>query len=192
MPVKNLLTSMTNNLLQKYHKEVAPALKAEFGLKNIMQAPKILKIVLNVGVGRFVKEPAYIDSAEKTLRVITGQKPIRTKAKKAISNFKIRQGQEIGVTVTLRGRKMYEFLEKLLIVTFPRTRDFRGISDKSFDRGGNYTLGFKENSPFPEVKSSDVDKIHGLEIIINTSAKNPAQGRALLAAMGFPFVTVTK
>lgn len=180
---------MTNNLLQKYQKEVAPALKAQLGFKNIMQAPKVLKVVLNVGVGRFVKEPAYIDSAEKTLRVITGQKPIRTKAKKAISNFKIRQGQEIGVTVTLRGKKMYEFLEKLTQVTFARTRDFRGISDKSFDRGGNYTLGFKENNAFPEVKSSDVDKIHGLEIIINTSAKNPAEGRALLAGLGFPFVT---
>ncbi|OGH87496.1 MAG: 50S ribosomal protein L5 [Candidatus Magasanikbacteria bacterium RIFOXYC2_FULL_42_28] len=180
---------MTNNLLQKYHKVVAPALKAEFGFKNIMQAPKILKVVINVGVGRFVKEPAYIESAEKTLRAITGQKSVRTKSKKAISNFKIREGQEIGVMVTLRHKKMYEFLEKLLSVTFARTRDFRGISDKSFDRGGNYTLGFKEHTAFPEIKTSEVDKIHGLEIIINTSAKNAAEGRALLFGLGFPFVT---
>lgn len=180
---------MTNNLLQKYQKEVAPALKAQFGYKNIMQAPKILKVVINVGVGRFVKEPAYIESAEKTLRAITGQKPVRTKSKKAISNFKIREGQEIGVMVTLRHKKMYEFLEKLLVVTFARTRDFRGISDKSFDRSGNYTLGFKEHTAFPEIKTSEVDKIHGLEIIINTSAKNAAEGRALLSGLGFPFVT---
>jgi large subunit ribosomal protein L5 len=121
------------------------------------------------------------------LTKITGQKPVRTKAKKAISNFKIRQGQEIGVVVTLRGPRMYHFLEKLLRVTFPRVRDFHGISDKAFDRQGNFTIGFKENIAFPEVKLEEIEKIHGLQVVINTTAKDKVAGRALLTHLGFPF-----
>jgi len=179
---------MTPNLYQKYKDVVAPALKAELKLKNTMQVPKITKVVINAGVGRFIKEAGYIDNVEKTLTKITGQKPIRTKAKKAISNFKIRQGQEIGVVVTLHGKRMYQFLEKLINVSFPRIRDFRGITDKAFDRQGNYTLGLKENTAFPEVKTGEIEKMHGLQIIINTTAQDRVAGKALLTHLGFPFI----
>ena len=179
---------MQGTLYEKYKKEVVPALKQEFGLKNVMQVPRITKVVINSGVGRFVKEAGYIDNVEKTLSRITGQKPVRTKARDSISNFKIREGMEIGVVVTLRGPKMYQFLEKLVRVTFPRVRDFRGVTDKAFDRQGNYTIGLKENVAFPEVKSGEVDKIHGLQIIINTTAKDKQEGKALLTHLGFPFV----
>lgn len=176
------------SLYKTYKEEIIPALKKELGLKSVMQVPKVTKIVLNAGIGRFIKEANYIDNVEKTFAKITGQKPMRTKAKKAISNFKIRENQEIGVMVTLRGPRMYEFLEKLLRVTFPRVRDFHGISDKAFDRQGNFTIGFKENIAFPEVKIEEVDKIHGLQVIINTSATDKASGKALLTHLGFPFL----
>ncbi|MBU0546051.1 50S ribosomal protein L5 [Patescibacteria group bacterium] len=179
---------MNSNLYKKYKEAVVPALMKELGLKNKMQVPKVNKVVVNAGIGRFIKEPHYIDNVEKTLAKITGQKPMRTKAKKSISNFKIREGMEIGVAVTLRGPKMYSFLEKLVNVTFPRVRDFRGISDAGFDQSGNFTIGFKENVAFPEVKAGEVDKIHGLQLIINTSAKSKEEGRALLSQLGFPFV----
>jgi len=179
---------MTPNLYNHYKKEVVPELKKDFGLKNVMQVPKITKVVINVGVGKFLKEPNFIENVEKNLAKITGQKTVRTKSKKAISNFKIRENMDIGVMVTLRGPKMYYFLEKLLNITFPRTRDFRGISDKAFDGRGNYSLGFKENVAFPEVKSGELDKGHGLQINISTNAKNKEQGKALLTKMGFPFV----
>ncbi len=179
---------MQGTLYEQYKKEVVPALKKEFGYKNVMQVPRITKVVINSGVGRFVKETGYIDNVEKTLNRITGQKPVRTKARDSISNFKIREGMEIGVVVTLRGPKMYQFLEKLVRVTFPRVRDFRGVTDKAFDRQGNYTIGLKENVAFPEVKSGEVDKIHGLQIIINTTAKDKQEGKALLTHLGFPFV----
>ena len=179
---------MTLNLYQKYKEVIVPALKAELKLKNTMQVPKITKVVINAGVGRFIKEASYIENVEKTLSKITGQKPIRTKAKKAISNFKIRQGQEIGVVVTLHGKRMYQFLEKLVNVSFPRIRDFRGITDKAFDRQGNYTLGLKENTAFPEVKTGEIEKMHGLQIIINTTAKDRVTGKALLTHLGFPFI----
>jgi large subunit ribosomal protein L5 len=175
------------SLYEMYKKEIVPAIQKELGLKNVMQVPKVTKIVVNAGIGRFVKEANFIDSVEKTLTKITGQKPVRTKAKKAISNFKIRQGQEIGVVVTLRGPRMYHFLEKLLRVTFPRVRDFHGISDKAFDRQGNFTIGFKENIAFPEVKLEEIEKIHGLQVVINTTAKDKVAGRALLTHLGFPF-----
>ena len=179
---------MTPNLYQKYKEVIVPALKAELRLKNTMQVPKITKVVINAGVGRFIKDAGYIDNVEKTLSKITGQKPIRTKAKKAISNFKIRQGQEIGVVVTLHGKRMYQFLEKLVNVSFPRIRDFRGITDKAFDRQGNYTLGLKENTAFPEIKTGEIEKMHGLQIIINTTAKDRVAGKALLTHLGFPFI----
>ena len=164
-----------------------PAIQKELGLKNVMQVPKVTKVVLNAGIGRFIKEANFIDNVEKTLTKITGQKPIRTKAKKAISNFKIREGQEIGVMVTLRGPRMYDFLEKLVKVPFPRLRDLHGISDKAFDGQGNFTIGFKENVAFPEVKMEEIDKIHGLQIIVNTTAKNKVAGKSLLTHLGFPF-----
>jgi len=179
---------MQGTLYEKYKSEVVPALKKEFGFKNVMQVPRITKVVVNSGVGRFVKEAGFIDNVEKTLSKITGQKPVRTKARDSISNFKIREGMEIGVVVTLRGPKMYQFLEKLVRVTFPRVRDFRGITDKAFDRQGNYTIGLKENIAFPEIKSGDIDKIHGLQVIVNTTAKNKQEGKALLTHLGFPFV----
>ncbi len=178
---------MQANLYKQYKEKIVPKLKVDLGLANIMQVPKISKVVLNVGVGKHVKEASYIENVENTLSKITGQKPVRTKAKKAISNFKSREGMEIGVAVTLRGPRMYQFLEKLLNVTFPRMRDFRGISPKAFDRQGNYSIGLKENSAFPEVKMTELDKVHGLQIVINTTAKNQKEGLALLAAMGFPF-----
>lgn len=179
---------MTPNLYNFYKKEVVPALKKEFGYKSVMQVPRVAKVVINVGVGKFLKEPNFIENVEKNLAKITGQKPVRTKSKKAISNFKIRENMDIGVVVTLRGPKMYFFLERLLAVTFPRTRDFRGISDKSFDGLGNYNLGFKENAAFPEIKAGEAEKVHGLQIVISTTATNKEEGKALLTKLGFPFV----
>lgn len=178
---------MENNLYKKYKEEVAPTLKKEFGYKNIMQVPKPLKVVINVGVGKFLKESGYIDNVENTLLKITGQKPVRTKAKKAISNFKIREGMDVGVSITLRGKRMYDFLEKLINITFPRVKDFRGITDKGFDRKGNFSHGFKENLAFPEIKVDDIDKLHGLQITVNTSALNKEEGKSLLKHLGFPF-----
>lgn len=178
---------MTSNLYQKYKKEVVPAMVKEFGYKSQMQVPKISKIVLNVGYGKFLKEPNYAEMVEKNLINITGQKTVRTKAKKSISNFKTREGMEIGVIVTLRGNRMYYFLEKLLNITFPRIRDFRGISGKSFDGRGSYSFGMKEITAFPEIKHADMEKNHGLEITITTTAKNKEEGKALLDLMGFPF-----
>ncbi|MFH1291586.1 MAG: 50S ribosomal protein L5 [bacterium] len=178
---------MENNLYKKFKKEIVPKLKQDLGLKNVMQVPKVTKIVINVGVGRFVKDKGYIENVEHTLGSISGQKPVRTKAKKAISNFKIRAGMEIGVAVTLRGKKMYDFLEKLLSVTLPRVRDFRGINPKSFDKKGNYSLGLKEHLAFPEIRIDEVDKTHSLEVNVCTSAQNEEQGRVLLTYLGFPF-----
>jgi large subunit ribosomal protein L5 len=178
---------MSTNLYQFYKKEVVPKVMNELGYKNPLQAPKITKVVLNVGVGRFIKEPHFVENVEKVLTRITGQKALRTKAKKAISNFKIREGMEIGVTVTLRGPRMYDFLQKLLWVTLPRVRDFHGISAKGFDRQGNYTLGFKENVAFPEVKLEEIDKVHGLQVVVVTTAKNKEAGKVLLQHLGFPF-----
>jgi len=178
---------MKNNLYKKYKEVIAPKIKEELSLKSVMEVPKVEKIVINVGVGKHLKESGYIDNVENTLTKITGQKPIRTKAKKAISNFKVREGMEIGVTVSLRGKKMYDFLEKLLAVTLPRVKDFRGISPKAFDKGGNYNLGIKEHLAFPEIKADEIDKIHGLEVTICTTATDPNGARILLNHLGFPF-----
>lgn len=176
-----------NNFYTKFKKEEMPALMKELGLGNLHQVPHLNKIVINVGMGRFVKESGFIEAVEKSVAKIAGQKPVRCKSKKSISNFKIREGQEIGVMATLRGPRMYDFVEKLVKVTFPRVRDFRGISPKSFDGQGNYTIGFKEHTAFPEIKLEDLSKIHGIQIIINTTAKNGAEGVALLKHLGFPF-----
>ncbi|OIO18844.1 MAG: 50S ribosomal protein L5 [Candidatus Magasanikbacteria bacterium CG_4_9_14_0_2_um_filter_41_10] len=174
-------------LYTQYKTTVVPALKVQFGYKNVMEVPRIEKVVLNVGYGRHVKDKQYIEQIEKTLTQITGQKPVHNKSRKAISNFKIREGMNIGVSVTLRGRGMYEFLNKLIHVTFPRVRDFRGINPKSFDPQGNYAIGFKENIAFPEIGGDAIERMHGLEVIVTTTASNRAEGFALLKGLGFPF-----
>jgi len=172
---------------EHYTKEVLPKLVEKFQYKNKIQAPKVQKIVINVGFGRHSKEKDYIKNVQETLLRISGQRPVLTKARLSVSSFKVRQGMTIGAKVTLRGAKMYDFLDKLVHVTFPRVRDFRGISDKGIDNTGNITIGFKDNTAFPEVKTEELDKIHGLEICISTTAKNREEGVELFHLMGFPF-----
>ncbi len=178
---------MKSALYTMYKEQVVPALKKECGFDNVMQVPHIEKIVLNVGYGRHAKEKAYIERVEKTLELITGQKPVRNKAKKSISNFKIREGMSIGSSVKLRGSAMYDFLYKFINLTLPRVRDFRGLNPKSFDGQGNYAIGLKEQLAFPEISGDAADAIHGLEIIIKTTAKNDKNGFLLLEKLGFPF-----
>ena len=178
---------MESRLYKIYKEKVVPALKEEFGYKNVMQVPKVEKITINVGYGRFIKDGAYIENVTDTLRRITGQNPTQNKAKKSISNFKIREGNEVGTSVTLRGKRMYDFLDKMVNVALPRVKDFRGISPKSFDRQGNYSIGFKEQLAFLEIKSDALDRTHGLQVVISTSANNKEEGLALLKHLGFPF-----
>jgi len=179
---------MSQNLQQKFNQEIVPALKVKLGYKNLMQVPRVKKVVINVGTGKFGREPQFLEMVEKNLAKITGQKPVRTKSKKSISNFKVREGMEIGVMVTLRGKRMFHFLEKLLKVTFPRVRDFRGLSGNGFDKQGNYAIGFKEQVAFPEITAVEADKLHGLQVVVQTSARNQAEGKELLTQLGFPFV----
>lgn len=174
-------------LKEKYQKEIVPILKKELDLKNSMLAPRLNKVVLNIGFGRHFKEKEYIADVEKAFTKISGQKPVMTKAKKSISAFKIRDGLVIGAKVDLRGERMYDFVDKLTSVTFPRVRDFRGISSKSVDRSGNLTIGFKDQSAFPEIKAEDINRTFGLEVCLSTSAKNYKEGLALFTALGFPF-----
>lgn len=178
---------MKSVLYQQYKKEIVPALKKEFGYKNIMQVPKLEKVVINVGYGRHAKDKKYIEHIGSVLAAISGQKPINNKSKKSISNFKIREGMSIGSSVTLRGENMYDFVYKLVNITFPRIRDFRGINPKGFDQQGNYTVGIKEQLAFPEISSEMMDIIHGLEITFVISGKDKAQSFSLLSKMGFPF-----
>lgn len=179
---------MASRLYTYYKETVVPALRSEGGYKNVMQVPRVEKVVLNVGFGRHAKEEKYIESVEKTLKAISGQKPMRNKSTKSISNFKIREGQVIGASVTMRGTRMYEFLDRLITLTLPRVRDFRGLEPKSFDKQGNYTFGFKEHLAFPEIAGVEAnDIIHGIEITVTTSAKNREEGFALLQKLGFPF-----
>jgi large subunit ribosomal protein L5 len=175
------------NLKEKYNKEIVPKLKEQFSYTNNLLVPRIEKVVINVGFGRHSKEKDFISNIEKTLIAISGQKPVYTKAKKSISSFKIREGMIIGAMVTLRGKRMYDFLDKLINVSFPRVRDFRGISEKSVDKQGNLSIGFKENTAFPEVRVEDINNIHGLEVIINSSAEIKAEGLELFRLAGFPF-----
>lgn len=174
-------------LQEKYKKEISPKLKEKFGYKNNLQVPKLNKVVINVGVGKHSKEKAYIDNVVSSLSRITGQKPILTKAKKAISAFKTRQGMVVGAAVILRGKRMYDFTDKLINISFPRVRDFRGISEKQVDSTGNLTVGFREHLAFPEIKAEEVDNVHGLEISIATTAKTREEGLELFKLMGFPF-----
>lgn len=178
---------MESVLYTQYKTNVIPALKEEFGYKNIMEVPKIDKVIVNVGYGKNVKDKAFIDMVEKTLRSITGQSPVHNKAKKSISNFKIREGQPVGASVTLRGKNMYEFLYKFVNLALPRVRDFRGLKSTCFDGKGNCSLGMNEHIAFPEVGTDNVEKIHGLEIVIATTAKNDKEGFSLLQKLGFPF-----
>ncbi len=170
-----------------YQKEIIKQLQEKFDIKNIMAVPKVEKIVLNVGFGRHSKEKDYIENVVSTLTAITGQKPILTKAKISVSAFKVRKGMVIGAKVTLRGKRMYQFLEKMVHVAFPRVRDFRGIEKKLVDMQGNLTVGFKEHLAFGEIKSDDIDKVHGLEVSVVTSANNREEGLELLSLLGFPF-----
>ena len=177
-----------NRLLEQYKNEFAPALFEELGLDNVMQVPKIKKIVLNIGVGEALDNPKALDAAVNDLTIISGQKPVIIAAKKAISNFKLREGRQIGVKVTLRGEKMWAFLDRLINVALPRVRDFRGISADSFDGRGNYTLGLTEQLIFPEIQYDKIDKVRGMEISIVTNATNDDHGRALLSKFGMPFM----
>ena len=178
---------MKARLEEKYLTEVAPQLKARLGYDNMMQLPKLKKIVLSIGLGEAIEDAKALEAAEKDLATISGQHPVTTRAKKSISAFKLRAGVPIGMMVTLRGRRMYDFLDKLVNVVLPRFRDFRGVSRDSFDGRGNYSLGIKEQIVFPEIEYDKVDKIRGLEVTIVTAAKNDDEARTLLELMGMPF-----
>jgi large subunit ribosomal protein L5 len=178
---------MASRLKERYKKEIAPALAKEFGIENPMAVPRIEKIVVNMGMGEAIANAKILDTAVEEIRAITGQKPVVTKAKKSIASFKLRQGMNIGTMVTLRGERMYEFLDRLISVALPRVRDFRGVSPKAFDGRGNYTLGVREQLIFPEIDFNKVDKTRGMNISIVTTAENDEQARALLKAVGMPF-----
>jgi len=174
-------------LRQHYQKSVVPALVKEFGYKNVMAVPKIQKVSVNIGLGEATQNAKLMDGAVNELSQIAGQKPVVTKAKKSIAAFKLREGMSIGAMVTLRGDRMYEFLDRLMNVALPRVRDFRGVSSKSFDGRGNYTLGVRDQLIFPEIDYNKVEKVKGMNISITTSAKTDAEGLALLKHMGMPF-----
>ena len=180
---------MAARLRERYQKEVAPQIAKEFSIRNPMAIPRIEKVVVNMGMGEAIANSKILDTATDELRAITGQKPVITKAKKSIASFKLRQGMPIGVVVTLRGDRMYEFLDRLMSVALPRVRDFRGVSPKAFDGRGNYTIGIREQLIFPEIDFNKVDKLRGMNISIVTTARNDEQARALLKGMGMPFRT---
>lgn len=178
---------VTPRLYEMYKQEIIPLLMKQFNYKNIMQVPKLHKITLNIGVGKATQDPKLLEDAVRDLEMIAGQKPAIRKAKKAISNFKLRQGMAIGCMVTLRGARMYEFLDRLINIALPRVRDFRGVSDKSFDGRGNYSLGIKEHIIFPEINVDKVNRIYGMDITIVTTAETDTEAYELLKAFGFPF-----
>ena len=181
------MSKTTGNLKDRYNNEVRAKLKEEFAYKNDMQIPKMAKIVLNMGVGEASHNSKLAETIVNQLTKISGQKALSTKAKKSIAAFKLREGMPVGAMVTLRGERMYDFLQKLICVVLPRIRDFRGISPKSFDGRGNYTLGLKEQSLFPEISYDELDAIHGMNISIITTANTDEEARALLTALGMPF-----
>jgi len=176
-----------NRMLDKYQNEVVPALKKAFNYKNVMQIPRIDKVVVNIGVGEAVDNAKALEFAVADLTSVTGQKPIQTKAKKSIANFKLREGRVIGTKVTLRGPRMWAFMDRLVNVALPRVRDFRGISANSFDGRGNYTLGLKDQLVFPEIEYDKIDKLRGMEVTIVTTADDDDQARAMLQLLGMPF-----
>ncbi len=177
---------------ERYQKEVIPALKDQFNYSNNFLVPRLQKVVINVGFGGRFKDKDFVAHIEKILTRIAGQKAVLTVAKKSVSAFKIREGNLIGAVVTLRGKRMADFIDKLVGITFPRVRDFRGLDPKAIDRTGNLTIGFKENVAFPEVKAEDIDKIFGLEVCLHSSAQNKEEGLALFTALGFPFKKTKK
>jgi large subunit ribosomal protein L5 len=174
-------------LKEKYNQEVSKALMEKFGYKNVMQLPKLEKIVLNMGLGEAIANSKAMDNAVEDMTIIVGQKPVITRAKKSIAGFKLREGMPIGVKVTLRGERMYEFLDRLISIALPRMRDFRGINPKSFDGRGNYTMGIKEQLIFPEIEYDKVDKIRGMDITVVTSAPTDEEAFELLKQLGMPF-----
>jgi len=174
-------------LLEKYRTQVVPALMKQFNYKNPLQVPRVEKIVINMGLGEATQNPKVIDAAVEDLRAISGQQPVVTRAKKSIAGFRLRQGMPIGVKVTLRGERMYHFLDKLMNLALPRVRDFRGVSPRSFDGRGNYTLGLREQLIFPEIDYDKIDKVRGLEVVVVTTAKTDEEARALLTELGMPF-----
>ncbi len=174
-------------LKDKYMNEIAPALVKEFGYENIMAIPKLDKVVINIGLGEAIANPKALDAAVEDITAIAGQKPVVTRAKKSIAAFKLREDMPIGVKVTLRGDRMYEFIDRLFTIALPRVRDFRGVSPKSFDGRGNYSLGLREQLIFPEIDFDKVDKVRGMQIAFTTTAKTDEEGKALLRALGMPF-----
>ena len=178
---------MASRLQEKYNKEVAPALMEKFGYKNIMEIPKLEKIVINIGVGDSKENSKALEKAVEELEMISGQKPVVTRARKSVANFKLREGMPIGTKVTLRGDKMFYFMDKLVSVSLPRVRDFRGVNPNSFDGRGNYALGIKEQLIFPEIEYDKVDKVRGMDIIFVTTAKTDEEARELIKLLGMPF-----
>ena len=174
-------------LQERYQREMIPQLMTEMGYKNVNQVPRIEKVVLNMGLGEAIQNAKVMDSAVAELTAISGQKPVVTKARRAIANFKLREGMSIGCMVTLRGPRMYEFLDRLMNLALPRVRDFRGVSDRSFDGHGNYSLGLREQIIFPEIDLDKIDKVRGLTVSIVTTAKSDAEAKSLLRALGMPF-----
>ncbi|KUG04152.1 lsu ribosomal protein l5p (l11e) [hydrocarbon metagenome] len=170
-----------------YKQEIVPRLMERFNYKNVMQAPKVDRVVINIGVGEAIQNAKALDGAVNDLSTIAGQKPVITKAKKSIAGFKLREGMPIGCKVTLRGERMYEFLDRLINLSLPRVRDFRGVSPQAFDGRGNYSLGIKEQTIFPEIEYDKIDKIRGMEVVIVTTAKTDEEGRELLKGLGMPF-----
>ncbi len=176
-----------NRVRQQYETEVVPYLMKKFGYSTVMQCPKLVKIVINTGLGDIKDNAKSIQTTENEIKLITGQQPILTKAKKSVANFKVREGQNIGIKVTLRGERMYEFYDKFVSIALPRLRDFRGVSDKSFDGRGNYALGLKEQLIFPEITYDQVEKIRGMDVCFVTTANTDEEARELLRALGMPF-----
>ena len=181
------MTTLTYNIQTRYADQVVPSLMKEFGYDNIMQVPRIEKIVINIGVGEAIDNPKSRDGAVSDLRQITGQQPVVNKAKKSIANFKLREGRAIGTKVTLRGDRMWALLDRMINIALPRIRDFRGVSPDTFDGRGNYTLGLREQLAFPEIQYDKIDKVRGMEITIVTTAKTDEEGRRLLKLLGMPF-----
>jgi len=181
---------LTPRMKERYQQEIVPALMAEFAYRNVMQVPRVQKVVVNIGLGEATKNAQALEAAEKDLAAITGQHPVVTRARRPISGFKLRKGMPIGMMVTLRGKRMYDFLDKLLNVTLPRIRDFQGTPVDSFDGRGNYTIGLKEQIIFPEIEYDKVDRVRGLEVSIITTARTNDEGRKLLELLGMPFARV--
>lgn len=178
---------MASRLQEKYTQQVAPAMMEKFGYKNIMEIPKLDKIVINMGVGNAKENPKGLEKAVEEMEIITGQKPVTTKARKSVANFKLREGMPIGAKVTLRADKMYYFLDKLVSVSLPRVRDFRGVNPNAFDGRGNYALGLKEQIIFPEIEYDKIDQVRGMDVIFVTTAKTDEEARELLKLLGMPF-----